>query len=134
VRRLHDAEIGLPFLEPPWAERVREAETAADVARLRHDFEHAPIDRAQRAAKASLMLAALDEPGDGRGPIELDGERPHYVRVALVDLLADRPLLRRRVSVDPNWISAARRPSYATGLDSCALAYDLHEQLQHATR
>jgi hypothetical protein len=133
VRRLHEAEVGLPFLEPPWAEKVREAESAADVARLRQDFEHAPIERAQRAAKATLMLVALDEPGDGRGPTELDGERPHYVRLVLVDLLADRVLLRRRVSVDPSWISAARRPSYAVGLDSCALAYDLHEQLQRAT-
>jgi hypothetical protein len=134
VRRLHDAEVGLPFLEPSWTERVREAESAADLARLRQDFEHAPIERARRAAKAGLMLVALDEPGDGKGPTELDGERPHYVRVALVDLRGDRILLRRRLAVDPSWISPGRRPSYAAGLDSCALAYDLHERLQGATR
>lgn len=123
VRRLHDLEAGLPFLLPPWSERVRAAEDAADLSRLKKDLARAPLARAKQAARARLLLAAMDEPGEGA--TELDGERPHHVRLALVDLAEDRVLFRVRRRVDPKWITPAKRPTHATDLDGCALAFDV---------
>jgi hypothetical protein len=130
VRRLHDAIVGLPILLPPWSERVRTAEDQAELARLRRELDRAPIERAKQAAKAELLLVVLDEPGDGKGPTELDGERAHFVRVVLVDVASERPLLRLRHFVDPGRISAGNRPTYASGLDGCGLAFDVHESVR----
>lgn len=132
VRRLNEAIVGLPFLLPPWTERVRAADDAAELARLRAELERAPIARAKQAARSELLLVALDEPGGTDGPTELDGERPHPVRVALVDLVANKVLLRARHVVDPSGISPARRAIYAIGLDSCALALEVHEDVRSA--
>lgn len=130
VRRLHDAEVGLPFLLPPWSELVAAAKEAAELARLERELRKAPIDSAKEAARARLLIVAMDEPGDGGGPTELDGERVHPVRVALVDLAGGKVLLRLRKVVDPTWISLARRSELATGLDSCGLALDVHDAVK----
>jgi hypothetical protein len=127
VSRLAAAEAGLPFLLPPWADRVRAAQDPDDIERLAHELARAPTDEAKRAVKAGLLVAAMDEPGDGTGPTELDGERAHFIRVGLVDLAADKVLLRVRKHVDPSWISEAKRPQYAAGLDGCGLAMDVRE-------
>ena len=131
VHRLNDAAVGLPFLLPPWSERVRAAD-ATELARLRTELERAPIERAKEAAKANLLLVAIDEPGDGAGPTELDGERPHPVRVVLVDLAASKVLLRSRHLVDPSGIKPERRATYASGIDSCVLALDVAEDVRKA--
>ena len=60
---------------------------------------------------------------------ELDGERPHDVRIGLVDLTSAKMLLRLRKRVDPTWISMNARAQYASGLDACALAMDVHESI-----
>ncbi|MDF2696034.1 MAG: hypothetical protein K0S65_4417 [Labilithrix sp.] len=132
VRRLNDVIVGLPFLLPPWSEKVRAAENAQDVARLRTELERAPIERAKQAAAAGLLLVAIDEAGDGAGPTELDGERKHPVRVALVDLASSKVLLRARHVVDPSPFSATRRATYAVGLDGCSLALDVHDDVRKA--
>jgi hypothetical protein len=125
--RLAAAEAGLPFLLPPFADRVRAAQDPDEIDRLARELARAPTDEARRAVKAGLLVAAMDEPGDGTGPTELDGERAHFVRVGIVDLAADKVLLRVRKHVDPGWISEAKRPQYAAGLDGCALAMDVRE-------
>lgn len=132
VHRLHEIAIGLPLLLPPWSERVRAADDASEVARLRAELERAPIERAKQAAAARLLLVTLDEPGDANGATELDGERVHPVRVVLVDLAASKVLLRSRHVVDPAWITPARRATYASGLDSCLLALDVREDVRKA--
>lgn len=129
VRRLHEAEVGLPLLLPPWAERVQNAQEPEELARLKKALEKAPVEEAKQAARATLLILAMDEPGNGPGPTELDGERPHEVRIGLVDLTAAKVLLRIRKRVDPNWISMATRAQYASGLDGCALALDVHESV-----
>lgn len=129
VRRLHDAQVGLPFLLPRWSERVLAADDPNELVRLRRDFEKAPIDAAKAAVRASVLVFAMDEPGDGVGPTELDGERAHAVRIGIVDLAAARPLLRLRKLVDPTWISMAKKSEYAGGLDGCGLAVDVHEHV-----
>jgi hypothetical protein len=129
VRRLHEAEVGLPFLHPRWSERVVNAEDPNELVRLRRDFEKAPIEAAKQAVRAGVLVFAMDEPGDGAGPTELDGERAHAVRIGIVDLAAARPLLRLRKLVDPTWISLAKKSELASGLDGCGLALDVHESV-----
>jgi hypothetical protein len=130
VRRLHDAEAGLPFLTPAWAARVEAAAELAEVTKLKRDFERARVDAATQAARARLLLVVMDEPGEGSGPTELDGERAHHVRVGLVDLASETTLLSTRKLVDPTWISLAKRSEYAVGLDGCGLALDVHDTVR----
>ena len=127
VERLHDALAGLPFLGRDWQGRVAQAGSRAELSDLGRDFDRAPIEAAKRAARATLLLFALDEPGAASGPTELDGERPHDVRVLIVDLRARKPLLRLRRHVDPSWTSAATRAEFASGVDGCALALEVHQ-------
>jgi hypothetical protein len=47
----------------------------------------------------------------------------------LSDLTSGQLLLRFRRGVDPSWLSPAARAEYASGIDSCALAFDLREAL-----
>ena len=134
VRRLNDAIVGLPLLSPAWTDKVKAAEEPTDLSRLRTELERAPIEHAKQAAHSSLLLVAVDELGEGKGPTELDGERLHPVRVALVDLARGsgrgEVLLRARHVVDPSWITAARRATYASGFDSCTLALDVHADVE----
>ena len=124
---MHEAEVGLPFLLPPWADRVRAAETEREITTLKIELDRAPLEKAKAALKANLLLVAIDESSKGTGPTELDGERAHDVRVGLVDLAAAKILLRLRKHVDPSGWSASARTEFATGLDGCALAFDIYE-------
>ncbi len=126
VERLHDALVGLPFLNPEWQKKIQSASSREELGRLTRDFERAPIARAQAASRATVLLVVVDEPNPEPGPTELDGERPHDVRVGLVDLRQRKVLLSLRRRVDPSWISVAARAEYASGIDSCALALDVH--------
>jgi hypothetical protein len=109
---------------------VEQATSLAAVDGLRAEFRAAPTERAMRALKGTVLLCAFDEPGTHDGPTELDGERPHDVRLGLVDLTASKVLLRLRRHVDPGWISTSRRMEYAVGLDACALAFDVLAELR----
>ncbi len=129
VARLGAAVVGLPFFDEAWARRVQNAEDPKELAALRRNLERAPLRAAKDAAKATLLLAVLDEPGSREIPAELDGERPHDVRVLLVDLVASKTLIRLRRRVDPNWISEGTRAEFASGVDSCALALDVRAAL-----
>ena len=112
-----------------FAERVRAADDLAELHRLRSAFGKAPLDAAIQAAKARVLLFVIDEPSPPGGPVELDGEKAHEVRVGIVDLISQSTLLRLRKRVDPAWISAARRVDSANALDSCALALDVQESI-----
>jgi hypothetical protein len=129
VRPLRDGVIGLPYLSDAFAERVRRASDLTELRRLRGAFDKAPLDAAIQAAKARLLVFVVDEPSPPGGPVELDGEKAHDVRVGIVDLTRDSTMLRLRKRVDPAWISAARRVDSANALDSCALALDVHDSV-----
>jgi hypothetical protein len=133
VRRLEEAQRGVAILSPGFRAEVESAESIEEVHRLKRIFESAPLGAAHRAAKARLLVSVMDEPGD-KGPIELDGERPHPVRVTIVDLTTDKVVLRLRRNVDPQWISAGKRPDYARGLDSCSLALDVRDAVKPDTK
>jgi hypothetical protein len=129
VRRLREAQVGLPFLAPAWAETVRRATSEGELDVLRDQFAKAPVEGAAAVAKAGLLLFAIDEPGEAGGATELDGERAHMVRVGIVDLAEGKVLLRMRRRVDPAGISATKRAMYASGLDGCGLALDVRESV-----
>jgi hypothetical protein len=126
VRLLSEAKAGLPFVAEPFTARVRAAKAMPELRRLQKAFDQAPLASAIAAAKARIFVAVVDEASDHSGPAELDGENPHGVRIAIVDLENERTLLRSRRRVDPSWISDARRSEHARGLDSCSLALDVH--------
>ena len=129
VERLHAAFAGLPFLGSSFQARLQAAEEPRELERLRLNFERAPLEAAKRAARAALLLFAMDEEPDRPGPTELDGERPRQVRVGLVDLVAQKLLFRLRRRVDPSWLSAEARAEYASGIDGCTLAVDVRAGL-----
>jgi hypothetical protein len=133
VARLHHALHGLPFLMPEFEQRVRSARKVHELGGLRRELDRAPLEGAKRAAKAELLLFAMDEPGDKSQPAELDGERAHHVRVGLVDLVARKLLVGLRRRVDPSSLSAAARAEYASGIDSCSLALDVREAVTGET-
>jgi hypothetical protein len=122
IERLFPLLAVAPLLRSEWERAVSEAESEAELDRLEATFRKAPRDAALRAAKSTQLLLVLDEPGDGAGPTELDGERPHDVRVVLVSLSEERLLLRLRRRVDPSSFSATTRAEYARGVDGCSLA------------
>jgi hypothetical protein len=125
ARLLQELEASLPVLDGRWSARVRSARSLPELDKLRRELGRAPVERGVQAAKAEILMAVLDEPGPGEGPTELDGERPHDVRVAIVDIARSKILLRVRRHADPAWISEGRRPRYAAGLDGCAIALDI---------
>ena len=127
--RLAELPRSLPLFEAAWADGVRSADSFQRIADLRRELDAFDVERVKRAANAELLLAVVDEPGDAKVPATLEGERPHVVRVALVDLAADKLWLFVKRSVDPSWISEKRRSTYARGLDGCAVAFDVHERL-----
>jgi hypothetical protein len=134
VHRLHDAEVGLAFLEPGWTRHVEALSDSKELERLVYDFERAPLAEAKLGAKARLLLYAVDEAGVPDSPIELDGERPHDVRVGLIDMDRQAPLVRLRRRVDPSFISTKNRINFARGLDACALAVDVRTTLEAPAR
>jgi hypothetical protein len=124
ARRLHDAAAGLKQLLSPWEERVRSAPELRDLDRIKSELGKVAVADAKRATQAELLIAAMDE-ADEPGPADLDGERPHQVRVAVIDLRAGKVLLRTRKRVDPNWLAASTRSTFASAVDGCALAFDV---------
>ena len=134
VRRLHEAEVGMPLLSPPWSARVVAAKEPKELAALRTELERAPLARARQAVRAEILLVAVDEPGAPGGLTELDGERAHDVRVAVVDLAAGKVLVRVRRRVDPTPWTQTSRTEFASGLDACALAFDVRAAAEATAR
>jgi hypothetical protein len=129
ARPLYEAEAGAPFFAPEFAERVRGLDDRRRLLELERSLERAPLEQARAAAKARTLVFVMDEPGAPGSIAELDGERAHHVRVGIVDLAAEKVLLRLRKFVDPAWISLKRRSEFASGLDACALSLDVRAAL-----
>ncbi|MBS2016997.1 MAG: hypothetical protein JST00_29185 [Deltaproteobacteria bacterium] len=127
VRRLGEARAGLPFLSPDYVAKAEASTDIVELTKMKKEVDRAPLDAARRAAKSQLLLAVMDEPGEGGGPAELDGERRHHVRVVLVDLTNGAALLDVRRLADPAWISEKHRADMARGLDSCVVAMDVRD-------
>jgi hypothetical protein len=132
VERLIGALLALPLLTPEFRAQIAAAPSELELERLERQLERAPLKSARRAFKSELFLFAIDEPGGAGGPTELDGERPHHVRVGLVDLTAGKLLFYLRRHVDPSFISPAMRAEYAGAIDSCALGLDVHAAVSGA--
>jgi hypothetical protein len=132
VSRLDDAETALPFFEPAWAARVRGAETEGELALYRHEIEKASLDRGVRALEAEVLIVAMDEPGAPGAVVELDGERAHDVRLAIVELGSGEYIFRMHAHVDPSTWSESGRSQWASGLDGCRLAQDARAAMTRA--
>lgn len=137
IERMQAVLVSLPLFLPDWQARVRAAD-AAQLSALAAILSNAPMVAAKRAMTAELLLLVIDEPGDTQAPTELDGERAHWVRVHLLDLVNARPLLRLRLRVDPGWISPPVRAEHAGAIDSCSFALDVRARVgaapaRHAT-
>lgn len=125
VARLHDLFHGLRVLGPEIEQQVMAATQKREIEKRARAFDAAPLAETKRAARSGRLLFVMDEPADGTGPTELDGERAHDVRVGLVDLASEKMLFQVRRRVDPSWLSEGARAEYASGIDSCALALDV---------
>lgn len=130
VHSLGDVYDGLPVLRPTFGERVDAARSMPQLARLQAELDHAPLATTKDALRATLMLAVIDERGDGAGYGALGGDVAHDVRVALVDLVTDRLLVSMRRRVDPSWISQGRRVRSGASLDQCRLAMDVIDGIE----
>ncbi len=124
---LHDAAVGLPFLQPSWLARVKAVKSTRELASLEHAFASTPVDRAKKAARARYLIAAIDE-----GPtfLAFDGDRAHDVRFAIVEPASSNVVLRLRRHVDPARVSAPRRVKYSVDIDGCTVALDAHDALR----
>ena len=124
LERLETAYATQRLLDPDWIARGKTSQSEKELGVMQTLLDHTPFDRALVAWRAELLLAVMDEPGDTNVAAELDGERPHDVRVALVETKTGHALLRMHAHVDPSVWNAATRPEYASGLDACALAFE----------
>jgi hypothetical protein len=124
LERLETAYATKRLLDPAWIARAKSSASEKELAVMQTELDHTPFDRALVAWRAELLLAVMDEPGDANVPAELDGERPHDVRVALVETRSGHAVLRMHAHVDPSVWSAGTRPDYASGLDASALAFE----------
>jgi hypothetical protein len=127
MHRLYDLLAGMPLLQPVWKARVKEATKMRELSQLERELGAAKLDETAAAARARLVLFVMDEPGGPGGVTELDGERPHDVRVTLFDLEQRSALLRIRRRVDPSTFSDRARANHASRLDACALSFDIRE-------
>ncbi len=129
LHRFADIAEGMPFFSRPFRESVQATSDLRALDRKERELSNAPIEQAKAAAAAHLFMLVVDEPSDGTGPTEIDGEAPHFVRVMIADLETDEVVLSVRRHVDPRWISEGKRSVDARSLDSCALAHDLRTEL-----
>lgn len=139
VRRLHDAEAGLSVLAATWDSRARVADTPAAMKKLEAELEDAPTAAGFVAASSEVLLLVVDEPPAGVGPapavpgrdkVSMLGrveDRPHDVRVAIVDLEKERLLLRMRRKVDAGTRFPSAKALHAAAVQSCGLALDVRE-------
>jgi hypothetical protein len=132
VRRLYYLTSGLPLLQSAWKARVKSAKNLGELQRFDKELRASHLDETSAAARARLLLVVMDERGGPGGVTELDGERPHDARVALVDLEANRTLLRLKRRLDPGGFSDRGRASHASGLDACALSLDVRDAAEKA--
>lgn len=130
VRRLDSVKRGLPFLQPAFADGVRAAPDGIAIRALKKELDGASLDTARAAMRAEVVFAVMDEPAPAGGITEIDGERAHDVRVAIVDRKTSTILFRARKHVDPSDWTTQNRAQFASGLDGCALAYDLRDGLR----
>jgi hypothetical protein len=135
MRRYFDAEAGLALLQPAWEAKVRAASEPKALHSMSAEWMRAPLEDGRQAAAAELLLVVVDElpvvepdadPGDGRRP----EERPHAMRMAVVDLRAQNVLLRLRKTEDPSAFAPVARLAHAQGITGCLFAMDVRDAVK----
>jgi hypothetical protein len=139
VRPLREAEDALRVLTPAWSAEVRAADASLWMRRLGLEMRQRSAGvkvAGQIAASAAYLLVVVDEvPAGVRvpevGPAITDHqresvlpvveERAHEARLALIDLEANRVLLRVRRALDASKLGVAGHAVYTQALQGCAL-------------
>jgi len=139
VRRLHDAAEGLYVLGSGFHERVVAADKPTVLKQLEKELAEAPVAAGMWAATAELALIVVDEqpagmpapkPAPGREESPLLArieERPHEARVAVVDLLDDKLLVRIRRRLDASERFPKARALHVAAVQGCGLALDVRD-------
>jgi hypothetical protein len=122
VRRLQSAMVGLSLLSRSWVKEVEDAPTLLELGRLHTAFDHAQIDHAVDAARATHLVYVFDEKP------EEEGATSHAIRVGLVDVASGKPWLRTRRTLDDGWISKKNRGEMTDALMTCRVAFDLRSE------
>jgi len=124
---LSEALLALEFFDSDFRERVRTAEHMQELQRLAARLERPTLLRSIAALDADVLLVAIDEPPPAGVVTDFDGEAAHHLRLVALEVASGRVLFKRRARVDPSWISEKSRLAYSRALDSCRLAYELHQ-------
>jgi hypothetical protein len=126
IRRLHEAEAGLAVLRPSWEYRVQAAADRKALASLQRDFARAPMQDGKLAASAEVLVVAIDEPPEGevRGAA---ADRPHVVRLGIVDLRSDTVLVRLRRPTNPSAVGDEARPAFGRAVAGCQTAVQMQD-------
>jgi hypothetical protein len=115
VRRLADARVVLGPLGSAFADAARVTEERAVLHRMRRDLEATPLDAAKKALAAEVLIAVAD--------------LPQGARVSIVDLAANKPLLRvERRTAERDLSSSAAM--YRAEIDACALALAVRHRVE----
>lgn len=125
IHALSEALLGLDFLSSNFADEVRTAEHMQQLQHLEARVRRPSLQGAVLALQAEVLLVVIDEAKQAGVVADFDGEASHHVRLVALEIASGQTLWRRRVHVDPSWISDKSRLAYSRALDSCKLAYEL---------
>src|SRR5690606_25264828 len=112
--------LGREFIASSFFTELSQSEHMSQVERLRKRLERERLSRKSHAARARLLLYAVDEPLHAGAHSDFDGEGKHFVRLGILEPSGDH-LLQLRREVSPEWISEKSRLSFSRPLDSCKL-------------
>jgi hypothetical protein len=115
VRRLAEARLGLAAIGPAVESATRAATELAPLHKLRRDLTAAPLDKARKATAAELLLVVADAGPDAR--------------VALVDLGADKVLLRLRRHLEAP-AASPQGALHREQMEACNLAYTVRRAVE----
>ncbi len=122
------------FLQSSFSNELSAASRMKQIQSLKRRLDEAHLDEATPLAGIEVLFAVYDEDKAPGSYADFDGEAEHFVRLIVVDLVANRTVLRLRRKVDPSWISDDSRIRYSRELDSCRLAADIRDELSERER
>jgi hypothetical protein len=141
IRRLLEAQKGLAVFNQTFEADARAADDLAVLKRLRRDLESAPIAAAGAASSAELLIVVADEIQDpdptSKPPLAVDAmgyraqESAHDARVALIDLITGKVLLRVRRRLDASGRSERATALYRVAIQGCDLALDVRSATEN---
>ncbi len=141
IRRLAEAHQGLAVFNRTFEEGARTTDDVAVLKRLSKELGSAPIEGARLATTAELLVLVADEfqepahagkPAPGADALGYRAqEGAHDARVALIDLVSGKVLLRIRRRVDASGRSERATALYRVAIQGCDLALDVRSATEN---